>query len=1248
MIDQPVPEEPEETGEPPSQGKTTIPVVGIGGSAGGLEVFKHLLADLPADTGLAIVFVQHLDPKHHSLLTEILARSTKMPVTEASDNMPVEANHVYVIPANVDLTIEKGALRLAPRTQGPGAHMPIDRFLRSLAEDCGSRAIGVILSGAGSDGSAGVEAIKAAGGVTFAQDQYTAKFASMPQAAVATNCVDFVLPPARIAAELVRMGRHPYLADVSTAEAGRMRDGDEAAYAEILGVVHGATGIDFSLYREKTIKRRILRRLALRNIGTLSEYASHLEDDAEELTALQRDLLISVTSFFRDPGSFESLKRLVYPRIFQGRLPQTPIRVWVPGCATGEEAFSIAITLSEYLNETGASFPIQIFASDISEQAIERARTGRYLENVAADISLERLNRYFTRIEGHYQVNKDLREMCVFTRHNLLTDPPFSKLDLVSCRNVLIYLASVQKNIIPLFHYALKSNGFLMLGASETAAFPDLFSSVDREHRIYSKRETARKPYPFHSGSGAAFGGGGGSKAAEPPAELWDGTDVRREVDRLLLSRYSPAGVVVDEELDVLEIRGKANAFLSLPAGKVSFNLLKLIPETGLFLEVEKLVRQVLRTGESARQEHIPFDRDGRAGEMTVEVLPVNARRKNSLLVLFEPVPSTGEAAAPAEPPPSGGADDLKDRQIARLKQELSDAKQRFLAAIEEHQISREESQNTTEEALSTNEELQSLNEELETAKEELQSTNEELITVNDELQAKNLALAKARDFAMSIVESVRQPLLVLDLDLRIKVANRAFYRLFQMSPLETEGRMLFALSDGPWDITELREELEVLAHGGVSFPSVEIERDFPGLGHKFLVVGGSRIEHLKMILLSVEDLSERKRSEEVLRRSEDHLRQAQKMEAIGRLAEGISHDFNNLLTAIIGYSALLLDSLAGNEEACQQVQEIRSAGDRAASLTRQLLAFSRRQVLQPKVIDLNQIIEDFDRMLRRTVGERINVVIDCAPDLWQVLADPGEIGRAVMNLALNARDAMPNEGTLTIRTSNVTLSESDAHEEGLEPGRHVVLEVRDTGVGMDVHLQEHIFEPFFTTKETGKGTGLGLATVLGIVEQSGGHIRCQSELGLGTTFRILLPAAAESVQKPPALPAGLATAPSGTETVLLVEDEETVRALVGRILRARGYTVLEARSGREGVKLCESHPGKIDLLLADVVMPILSGRELAEAILKLRPGLKVLFMSAHTEDVMSKEGVQRGAAFLHKPFTPLELAQKLRESLDS
>jgi signal transduction histidine kinase/ActR/RegA family two-component response regulator len=438
------------------------------------------------------------------------------------------------------------------------------------------------------------------------------------------------------------------------------------------------------------------------------------------------------------------------------------------------------------------------------------------------------------------------------------------------------------------------------------------------------------------------------------------------------------------------------------------------------------------------------------------------------------------------------------------------------------------------------------------------------------------------------------------------------------------------------------------LLRGGRSFPDFEVEQDFPGVGRRSLVLGGCHINHHEMILLAVDDITDHKLAQQALRRSEEHLRQSQKMDAVGRLAGGIAHDFNNLLTAIIGYSDLLHDSLAGNEWAIEQVLEIKTAGERAASLTQQLLAFSRRQILQPKVLDLNAIVADFTKMLSRLVGERIEVSVNCAPGLWQVRADPAEIGRAIMNLWLNARDAMPQGGTLTVETANLTLAGTDVSVEDLSPGRYVTMAVHDTGVGIDAEMQAHIFEPFFTTKEAGKGTGLGLATVLGIVEQSGGVIRCESEPGRGTSFKIFLPAVGEALDKG-ASPAGsLGKAPRGSEVVLLVEDEDAVRKLARIILEASGYVVLDARNGREGLALCETHHGPIDLLVTDVMMPELGGRELAEGAIKLRPGLKVMFMSGHTEDTVLKEGVQKGTAFLQKPFTPARLAQKVRETLDS
>ena len=1208
---------------------SVVPVVGIGASAGGLEIFKGLLGNLPSDTGFAFVVVQHLDPDRRSMLPGILAQATAMPVAEAVDGMPIEANHVYLTPSGLNLTVGNGTLQLAPRARTPGMHMPIDIFLRSVAGQCGSRGIGIVLPGTAPDGSAGVEAIKAAGGMTFAQEP------------AATDCVDAVLPPEEIAAELVRIARHPYIADPLREHRERMADGDETEFGAILALLQAATGVDFLVYRQKMVKRRILRRLALHNIKGLAEYRERLKNDPDELMALQRDLLIAVTSFFRDPETFESLKQIAFPRIFQPARPANDtVRVWVAACATGEEAFSIAILLQEYISETGVAFPVRIFASDISARAIEKARAGKYPESIAEDLTPERLNRYFTKIENGYQICKSVREMCVFTRHNLIEDPPFSKLDLIACRNVLIYLGSVQKNIFPLFHYALKPGGFLMLGASESEASADWFSVAGREHRIFSRRETARK-HPLFPGRAVTPGG-----APAPSRNPWDGADMRKEVDRVLLSRYSLASVLVDDDLDVIEIRGKANRYLTLPLGKLSFNLIKLISDTGLFIEVEKLIQQAQKNGEPMRQERVTCD-DGNAGGLNVEAVPLGAGNKRHTLILFEPARLAPKRANPGRLKPSPPEEDARDRQIRMLKKQLAEAKERFFAAIEEHQSSREESRNTTEDALSTNEELQSLNEELETAKEELQSTNEELITVNDELHVKNAALAQARDFAMSIVETVSQPLLLLDEEWRVRMANRAFYRTFQTAPLEAEGQSVFSLSGGGWDIPGLRNLLDGLIRDRKSLPDFEVERHFPGLGTRNLVLGGCYIDHLKAILLAIDDVTDRKLAQKALRRSEEHLRQSQKMEAIGRLAGGIAHDFNNLLTAIVGYSSLLYDELAGNEAAKQQAFEIKLAGEKAASLTRQLLAFSRRQVLQPKVLDLTAIVEDFDRMLRRLVGERIEVILECEPSLWQVRADPGEIGRAIMNLSLNARDAMPDGGVLTIKTVNMTLTEPDATIVELAPGRYVAMSVRDTGVGMDDALRAHIFEPFFTTKEIGKGTGLGLATVLGIVEQSGGSVRCDSVPDRGTEFTIVLPAVSAAVDAETLAAGGLAGAPGGSEVILLVEDEDVVRALVRQILETSGYVVLEARNGREGLALCDSHKGPIDLLVTDVVMPETGGRDLAAGVLKLRPAMKVMYMSGHTEDVVLKEGILRGAAFLQKPFTPAGLARKVRESLD-
>ena len=592
----------------------------------------------------------------------------------------------------------------------------------------------------------------------------------------------------------------------------------------------------------------------MHNIGSLEEYRQLLEKDPREVSALHRDLLINVTCFFRDPDSFEQLKNFVFPRLVQNRPADSAIRIWVPGCATGEEAYSIAISLQEYLKETGHAYPLQIFASDISATAVERARKGIYAETIAANFSPERLNRYFSKAEGGYQISKALRELCVFSRHDLIQDPPFSKLDLISCRNVLIFFGGVRKNVIALFHYALNPGGFLVLGPSETDS-SNLFSSVEGTHSIYTKIETvgkARQLYDWALGSPSKPRCLREDGRDSQPAKSRKGMDLRKELERTLLSRYSGAGVVADGALEVLEIFGQTGPYLTLPPGKVSLNLLKLVPETRLFLEVEKLVGDVERSGQAARKTRVRYQADESAGEVNVEVIPLGVGRPGALLVLFEPAP----AASDMERVPDS---DPRDREIASLKEDLADARQRLLSIIEEHQSSAEENQNTTEEAISANEELQSLNEELETAKEELQSTNEELITVNQELLSNNAALAEARDFAMLIIETAAAPILVLDQELRIKAANPSFHRAFRTSPGEAEGQSLYAISNGCWDISSVRDMLQRILPGNQSVQGFEIEQDFPGIGHRVLVLSARQLDGLQQILLGIDDVTERK-----------------------------------------------------------------------------------------------------------------------------------------------------------------------------------------------------------------------------------------------------------------------------------------------------------------------------------------------------------------------------------------------------
>ena len=806
-----------------------FPIVGIGASAGGLEAFTELLRHLPGKTGMGFVLVQHLAPKHESVLTELLSRSTKIPVTEVKDGMAVERDHVYVIPPNTIMTVLNGVLHLMSRPEGPRQHLPIDYFLRSLAADRKAASVGVILSGTASDGTLGMKAIKAEGGITFAQDERSAKYYDMPRNAINDGCVDFVLSPKDIAKELARIIQHPYLAQLEIEKAERPQpEGPEGEdhMRKIFALLRKGSGVDFSNYRQTTLKRRIHRRMILLKIQGLEKYVKRLHDDPAEIAALYQDVLIPLTGFFRDPKLFEVIKSRVLPRITKEGAPDSPIRVWVPGCSTGEEAYSLAICLLEFLGDRASSVPVQVFATDVSEKAIEKARTGIYLENVAADVSAERLRRFFVKLDRGYQVNKTVRDVCVFARQDLTRDPPFSRMDLISCRNLLIYLQPVlQKKIMPAFYYALKPTGFLVLGTSETVGpFGDLFALVDRDYKIYSKKSAGVRP---------ALDFGASEQMAERleagKAHAIDGRvsfDLQREVDRVLLTQYAPAGVVVDEDLNILHFRGRTGPYLEPAPGQATLNLLRMARE-GLAFDVRMLAQKVKKEGKAARKEGLQVRFNGQFKELTVEVAPIRgpSSREHFFLVLFREEARPGAAESP-EPKqgrtkPSKGKRDAKDREIEHLKHELETTKKHLQSLVEEQEASNEELRSANEEVLSGNEELQSTNEELETAKEELQSTNEELTTLNEELQNRNLELSLLNSDLINILSSVNIPIVILDNGLRIRRFTPAAEKLFNIVPTDI-GRPISDLRSGI--STEGLRELILEAIDSISVKEQEVQ----------------------------------------------------------------------------------------------------------------------------------------------------------------------------------------------------------------------------------------------------------------------------------------------------------------------------------------------------------------------------------------------------------------------------------------
>jgi two-component system CheB/CheR fusion protein len=762
----------------------SFPVVGIGASAGGLEALSLLLGALPGNAGMAYIVVQHLAANHDSMLPELLGGATNLPVVQVTEGIKIVPDKVFVIPPNTQMGILDGMLHLLPRPGDKTQHMPIDFFLRSLADYAKSRAIGVILSGTASDGSLGLREIKGVGGIAMVQEPKSAKYDGMPRAAIATGVADMVLDPVEIARELVKIARHPFVR-----HARIPRPGDEIPLVEehlrrIFFLLRSASGVDFTHYKQPTIKRRLQRRMVLHKISSIEHYLKLLQQNPAEVNALYQDLLIHVTRFFREPDTFVTLAEKVFPQILRNRDDAESIRVWVPGCSTGEEPYSIAIALLEYLGDRAGSVPIQIFATDISENAIDRARGGIYPESIAGDVSAERLRRFFTKVDGSYRIHKQVRDACIFARQDLTRDPPFSKLDLIVCRNVLIYLGPIlQKKLMTVFHYALKPTGFLMLGGSETIGLhADLFALADKRHKLYTKKLTSgRISLDFAATGHSSSSGRAEAQRKRAGDSRTMGPGLNAEANRILLSRFAPSGVIIDSAGQIIQFRGQTGPFLEPAAGEASLNLLKMARE-GLLYDLRKAINEARRTEHAVRRDGLHVKDGGKLIDVNIEVIPIVLPDEDRhFLILFErPDPSDGRASsqkagAVASPPTvrkGRGApprDARGEKQMLRLQQELAASREYLQSIIQDLEAANEELQSANEEILSSNEELQSTNEELDTAKEELQSTNEELNTVNEELHGRNDELSRVNSDLINLLASVQIAIVMVASDLRIR-----------------------------------------------------------------------------------------------------------------------------------------------------------------------------------------------------------------------------------------------------------------------------------------------------------------------------------------------------------------------------------------------------------------------------------------------------------------------------------------------
>ncbi len=1113
-----------------TKNETSFPIVAIGASSGGLEAVTELFQNLPPDTGMAFIFIQHLSPDYKSMLVTLLAKSTEMAVQEIVDMERMEPNNVYVIPHNKGIEVTDGHIHLIPRPKN-GPAMSIDVLFTSLAETHAEDAIGIILSGNASDGTQGLKAIRQEGGITFAQDN-SAKYSSMPESAINEGVADFILSPKEIALELGRISKH-IIARKKSLKAGNGNaiDDSDPDLRVVLQLLHEGVGVDFSHYKMNTIKRRILRRMFFHKFNTMRQYVKLLKTNGNEVNILYNDLLINFTDFFRDTEAFEYFKTTLFPKLLKNKKPNETLRIWVAACATGQEAYSMAILLTELLGNKYQGKQVQIFATDLSEPAIKKARTGEYSKHDIGGVSPKRLARFFAKSGDNYRIVKSVRDLCTFAPHNILSNPPFSRIDFISCCNLFIYLdTAMQKKALATFHYALNDGGSLILGKSENMASSQLFSGGNREFKVYTRKDGVRSlpdlnvPPPVIS-----------VKEELPETKREHDLIAAPEttINSILFSRYIPAYVVINHALVILEFKGPTTKYLQHTTGRATLNILNMArPE--IAFELLDAINKAILTKQEVHKQDIEIKNDAVLSIVALDVIPLKiSGEEPMLLIVFTEQVHTewqGEHYSP-------GKNSLTKNNsiIKKLKEEVAVVRAELISVSDEKEKANKVLQAAQEEILSSNEEFQCMNEELETSKEEIESANEELITTNQELQTRNDQIAEAYDLAAAIVTTLHEPILVLDKHLRVKSANTVFYKNFLVQQQDTEGRLLYELGNHQWDIPALRELLEDIIPKETYIYDYEITHEFPGIGRKTMLLNArqiiQKVNHEQLILLAFTDTTERNRKgkaerqelEDIISERTAELKQSYRslkeqnisLEKMNKELETFtflsSHDLQEPLRKIKNFSSILLDEeqkkLSANGK--EYLQRMHETAKRMQQLIEDLLSYSRVKNTQQSFekTDLGVIIGELITDFKETIDEKKAVIK--SGKLCDVSIIRFQFRQLMFNLISNSlKFADPKRPPVITVKCNIVLGSKLNNERVLADVSYCHLTVTDNGIGFDPQYKDRIFNVFERLHEYDEfqGTGMGLAICKRIVENHNGIITATGKLNKGATFDIYIP----------------------------------------------------------------------------------------------------------------------------------------------